>query len=90
MITQEMYKDYFSLSKEDREKILTSSVEDIEEFMDKMRNDTDMTEIEILTSIIISLEQVREFALEEEEYEKLDLIDKIKDKLIKHASTNKK
>jgi len=89
-IDEKIYEQYFSLSNGDREELVELTANNIEEFMSKMMINCDMTKIEVLTTVLVSLEQVRETGLNNEQYEKVDLIDKVKDKLLKNASTDKK
>jgi len=90
MIDEKIYEEYFSLSEIQREELVIQTSDNIEEFMSNMMINCDMTDIEVLTTVLVSLQQVREYGLENEQYEKVDLIDKIKDKLLKNASTKKK
>lgn len=90
MIDEKTYEEYFSLSKKEKEELVEQTSDNIEQFMSKMMINCDMTKIEVLSTILISLQQVRENGLKNEEYEKVDLIDKVKDKLLKNASTKKK
>lgn len=90
MIDEKIYEEYFSLSQTQREELIIQTSDNIEEFMSNMMINCDMTDIEVLTTVLVSLQQVREYGLENEQYEKVDLIDKIKDKLLKNASTRKK
>ena len=90
MIDEKTYEEYFSLSKKEKEELVEQTSDNIEQFMLKMMINCDMTKIEVLSTILISLQQVRENGLKNEEYEKVDLIDKVKDKLLKNASTKKK
>jgi len=90
MIDEKIYEEYFSLSEIQREELVIQTSDNIEEFMSNMIINCDMTDIEVLTTVMISLQQVREYGLENEQYEKVDLIDKIKDKLLTNASTRKK
>ncbi len=89
-IDEKIYEQYFSLSNGDREELVELTANNIEEFMSKMMINCDMTKIEVLTTVLVSLEQVRETGLNNEQYEKVDLIDKVKDKLLKNANTDKK
>ena len=88
-IDEKIYEEYFSLSNGDREELVEITANNIEEFMSKMMINCEMTKIEVLTTVLVSLQQVRETGLNNEQYEKVDLIDKVKDKLLKNASTNK-
>lgn len=90
MIDEKTYEEYFSLSNKEKEELVEQTSDNIEQFMSKMMINCDMTKIEVLSTILISLQQVREYGLQNEEYEKVDLIDKVKDKLLKNASTKKK
>ena len=90
MIDEKTYEEYFSLSKKEKEELVEKTSDNIEQFMSKMMINCDMTKIEVLSTILVSLQQVRENGLKNEEYEKVDLIDKVKDKLLKNASTKKK
>lgn len=90
MIDEKIYEEYFSLSEIQREELVIQTSDNIEEFMSNMIINCDMTDVEVLTTVLVSLQQVREYGLENEQYEKVDLIDKIKDKLLKNASTKKK
>ena len=90
MIDEKTYEEYFSLSKKEKEELVEQTSDNIEQFMLKMMINCDMTKIEVLSTILVSLHQVRENGLQNEEYEKVDLIDKVKDKLLKNASTKKK
>ena len=90
MIDEKTYEEYFSLSNKEKEELVEQTSDNIEQFMSKMMINCDMTKIEVLSTILISLQQVRENGLKNEEYEKVDLIDKVKDKLLKNASTKKK
>lgn len=89
-IDEKIYEEYFSLSNKDKEELIQITTNNIEEFMSKMMINCDMTDIEVLTTVLVSLQQVRETGLNNEQYEKVDLIDKVKDKLLKNASTRKK
>ena len=89
-IDEKIYEQYFSLSNEDREELVELTANNIEEFMSKMMINCDMTKIEVLSTVLVSLQQVRETGLNNEQYEKVDLIDKVKDKLLKNANTDKK
>ena len=89
-INEKIYEEYFSLSNKDKEELIQITTNNIEEFMSKMMINCDMTDIEVLTTVLVSLQQVRETGLNNEQYEKVDLIDKVKDKLLKNASTRKK
>jgi len=89
-INEKIYEEYFSLSNGDKEELIQITTNNIEEFMSKMMINCDMTRIEVLTTVLVSLQQVRETGLNNEQYEKVDLIDKVKDKLLKNASTRKK
>lgn len=89
-IDEKIYEEYFSLSNEDKEELVQITTNNIEEFMSKMMINCEMTKIEVLTTVLVSLQQVRETGLNKEQYEKVDLIDKVKDKLLKNASTDKK
>ena len=89
-IDEKIYEEYFSLSNKDKEELIQITTNNIEEFMSKMMINCDMTRIEVLTTVLVSLQQVRETGLNNEQYEKVDLIDKVKDKLLKNASTRKK
>ena len=89
-IDEKIYEEYFSLSNEDKEELVEITTNNIEEFMSKMMINCEMTKIEVLTTVLVSLQQVRETGLNKEQYEKVDLIDKVKDKLLKNASTDKK
>ena len=90
MIDEKTYEEYFSLSKKEKEELVEQTSNNIEQFMSKMMINCDMTKIEVLTTVLVSLQQVRETGLNNEQYEKVDLIDKVKDKLLKNASTKKK
>jgi len=90
MIDEKIYEEYFSLSEIQREELVIQTSDNIEEFMSKMMINCDMTRIEVLTTVLVSLQQVRETGLNNEQYEKVDLIDKVKDKLLKNASTREK
>jgi len=89
-IDEKIYEEYFSLSNKDKEELIQITTNNIEEFMSKMMLNCDMTRIEVLTTVLVSLQQVRETGLNNEQYEKVDLIDKVKDKLLKNASTREK
>jgi hypothetical protein len=89
-INEKIYEEYFSLSNGDKEELIQITTNNIEEFMSKMMINCDMTRIEVLTTVLVSLQQVRETGLNNEQYEKVDLIDKVKDKLLKNASTREK
>jgi hypothetical protein len=89
-IDEKIYEEYFSLSNKDKEELIQITTNNIEEFMSKMMINCDMTRIEVLTTVLVSLQQVRETGLNNEQYEKVDLIDKVKDKLLKNASTREK
>ena len=89
-INEKIYEEYFSLSNKDKEELIQITTNNIEEFMSKMMINCDMTRIEVLTTVLVSLQQVRETGLNNEQYEKVDLIDKVKDKLLKNASTREK
>jgi len=90
MIDEKIYEEYFSLSKEQREELVEQTSDNIEEFMTNMVITCDMTEIEVLSTVLMSLVQVRDFGLQNEQYEKVDLVNKVKDKLLKNANTKKK
>jgi len=90
MIDEKIYEQYFSLSETQREELVEQTSDNIEEFMSNMMINCDMTEIEVLSVILVSLTEVRDYGLKYEQYEKVDLVNKIKDKLLENANTKEK
>lgn len=90
MIDEKIYEQYFSLSETQREELVEQTSDNIEEFMSNMMKTCDMTEIEVLSTVLMSLVQVRDHGLKYEQYEKVDLVNKVKDKLLKNANTKEK
>ena len=90
MIDEKIYEEYFSLSEIQREELVQQASDNIEEFMSNMMRTCDMTEVEVLSTILMSLSQVRDYGLQNEQYEKVDLVNKVKDKLLENANTKEK
>lgn len=90
MIDEKIYEEYFSLSEIQREELVQQASDNIEEFMSNMMRTCDMTEVEVLSTILMSLSEVRDYGLQNEQYEKVDLVNKVKDKLLENANTKEK
>lgn len=90
MIDEKIYEEYFSLSEIQREELVQQASDNIEEFMSNMIRTCDMTEVEVLSTILMSLSEVRDYGLQNEQYEKVDLVNKVKDKLLENANTKEK
>ena len=88
-IDDNTYREYFSLSEDRRENLITLTVDDLTMFMANMMVQCDMSEDEVYETVIDSLSIVIEKSLATEEYEKIDFVNKIRKRLM-NASTNKK
>ena len=86
-VNEELFKEYYKLSNEERQSLLDKTTDNVLEYMDMLIKRLKMTKPEAVNMIIRSMLNLRKEAMDNEQYEKVDILDKLKVNIESYANT---
>jgi len=86
-VNEELFKDYYKLSNEERQCLLDKTTDNVFEYMDMLIKRLKMTKPEAVNMIIRSMLNLRKEAMDNEQYEKVEILDKLKVNIESYANT---
>ena len=86
-VNEELFKEYYKLSKEERQSLLDKTTDNVVEYMNMLIEKLKMTKPEAVNMTLRSMLNLRKEAMDNEQYEKVDIIDKLKVNIESYANT---
>jgi len=86
-VNEELFKEYYKLSKEERQCLLDKTTDNVFEYMNMLIKQLKMTKPEAVNMILRSMLNLRKEAMDNEQYEKVDILDKLKVNIESYANT---
>ena len=86
-VNEELFKEYYKLSNEERQSLLDKTTDNVFEYMNMLIKQLKMTKPEAVNMILRSMLNLRKEAMDNEQYEKVDILDKLKVNIESYANT---
>ena len=86
-VNEELFKEYYKLSNEERQTLLDKTTDNVFEYMNMLIKQLKMTKPEAVNMIIRSMLNLRKEAMDNEQYEKVEILDKLKVNIESYANT---
>jgi methylthioribose-1-phosphate isomerase len=86
-VNEELFKEYYKLSNEERQSLLDKTTDNVFEYMNMLIKQLKMTKPEAVNMIIRSMLNLRKEAMDNEQYEKVEILDKLKVNIESYANT---
>jgi len=86
-VNEELFKEYYKLSNEERQSLLDKTTDNVVEYMNMLMKQLKMTKPEAVNMITRSMLNLRKEAMDNEQYEKVDILDKLKVNIESYANT---
>jgi len=86
-VNEELFKEYYKLSNEERQSLLDKTTDNVVEYMNMLMKQLKMTKPEAVNMILRSMLNLRKEAMDNEQYEKVDILDKLKVNIESYANT---
>ena len=86
-VNEELFKEYYKLSNEERQTLLDKTTDNVVEYMDMLIKQLKMTKPEAVNMILRSMLNLRKEAMDNEQYEKVEILDKLKVNIESYANT---
>jgi len=86
-VNEELFKEYYKLSNEERQSLLDKTTDNVLEYMNMLIKQLKMTKPEAVNMILRSMLNLRKEAMDNEQYEKVDILDKLKVNIESYANT---
>ena len=86
-VNEELFKEYYKLSNEERQSLLDKTTDNVFEYMNMLIKQLKMTKPEAVNMILRSMLNLRKEAMDNEQYEKVEILDKLKVNIESYANT---